>query len=123
MKIAISVYLALSLFGTPALYAQSVYATATESYPDFTDFIVIRPRLMQPVSDTYGIKLASFGVNLGYGKVFDNRHWGADATVFGDLLGSEFDFASNKSLQTSTLTTGLSFNPYYVVNPESNYFQ
>ena len=26
-------------------------------------------------------------------------------------------------MQTSTLTTGLSFNPYYVVNPESNYFQ
>jgi hypothetical protein len=123
MKFAISLGLALSLFGASVLHAQSVYAPATESYPDFTDFMVIRPRMMQPISDIYGAKLASLGLNLGYGKVFTNRHWGADATVFGDLLGSEFDFAANKDMQTTTFTTGLSFNPYYVVNPQSNYFQ
>jgi len=122
MKFAISLCLALSLSGARTLYAQSVY-DESERFPDFTDFIVIRPRLMQPISDIYGKKIASLGANLGYGKVFNNRHWGADATWFGDLLGSQFNFSPDKYLQTTTITTGLSVNGYYVVNPQSNYFQ
>ncbi|HZY39567.1 MAG TPA: hypothetical protein VFE53_23085 [Mucilaginibacter sp.] len=123
MKFLLSLFLLLALAGRDVVHAQSIYETADDTLPNFNDFIVIRPRMMQPISDIYGVKVASLGANLGYGVVFNNRHWGADVTVFGDLLGSEFDFAPNKYLATNTLNTGLSINPYYVINPEAVYFQ
>jgi hypothetical protein len=98
--------LALSLAGIRHLYAQSEYVMAAV-------------RLMEPANNLYGTPLASVGASLGYGKTFNNGHWGAEYTAFADNMNSSFEFATNKEFQAITFIAGLAITPTYCINPEN----
>jgi len=98
--------LALSFPGIRNLYAQSEYVMATV-------------RLMEPAVNLYGTPLASIGASLGYGRAFNNSHWGSEYTAFADNLNSSFKFATNKEFQAATLIAGLAVTPTYCINPKN----
>lgn len=84
--------------------------------------LVIRLRSMQPEADVFdnSVSEGSIGLNLGYGRVFKGNHLGVDVTAFGDLMNYKFYFGDDKRFDGSTIFTGLSFTPSYIVNPNSN---
>jgi hypothetical protein len=108
IKFATILCLALSLPGVRSLYAQSEYGMATV-------------RVMEPANNLYGTPIASIGASLGYGKTFNDSHWGAEYTAFADDLNSRFDFATDKYLTATTIIGGLAITSTYCINPKNKF--